>query len=128
MKSIWPPTALSYLAGLTKPSLLAPTVKLSPRPRPKHQFGRARIHGVTGEESHSSPGSEIRILRWSSEISAQKWMNFYMKLLSRWATGGGLKLVASVEVALPTGIPGSKAEETKVASRELGLGFPKQSN
>jgi hypothetical protein len=48
-------------------------------------------------------------------------MNFYTKVLSRFATAGGLKLTVTVDVDPPGGTTMSKAEETKVALRELGL-------
>lgn len=35
------------------------------------------------------------------EISPQKWMNFYTKVLSRFATAGGLKLTVTVDVDRP---------------------------
>jgi hypothetical protein len=48
-------------------------------------------------------------------------MNFYTKVLSRFATAGGLKLTVTVDVDPPGGTTISKVEETKVALRELGL-------
>jgi hypothetical protein len=68
-----------------------------------------------------APGLEISGFRWTGEISPQKWMNFYTKVLSRFATTGGLKLSVTVEVAPPGGLTASKVEETKVALRELGI-------
>jgi hypothetical protein len=60
-------------------------------------------------------------LSWTGEVSPQKWMNFYTKVLSRFATGGGLKLTVAVDITPLGGITVSQAEETKVALRELGL-------
>ena len=60
-------------------------------------------------------------LRWSGEIPPQKWMNFYTKVLSKFASGQGLKLTLSVEVAPEGGISPQKVEETRVALQELGL-------
>ena len=48
-------------------------------------------------------------------------MNFYTKVLSKFAGGKGLKLTLSVEVAEEGGISTQKIEETKAALRELGL-------
>jgi len=61
------------------------------------------------------------VLRWSGEIPPQKWMNFYTKVLSRFASGKGLKLTVSFEVAPDDGISSQKIEETRAALRELGL-------
>lgn len=66
-------------------------------------------------------GTEIAGFHWSGEISPQKWMNFYTKVLSRFATSGGLKLTVTVDVEPPGGTTVSKVEDTKVALRELGL-------
>ena len=74
----------------------------------------------TTATTKATPGSTAR-LRWSGEVPPQKWMNFYTKVLSRFATGSGLKLTVSVEVAPTEGISAQKAEETKVALRELGI-------
>ena len=60
-------------------------------------------------------------LTWSGEIPAQKWMNFYTKVLSRFATGGLMKIHLCVEISQLTGISPQKIEETIVALNELGL-------
>jgi hypothetical protein len=60
-------------------------------------------------------------MKWSGEIPPQRWMNFYTKVLSKFATGQGLKLTLSVEVSPDGGIPVQKIEEVRVALRELAL-------
>jgi hypothetical protein len=60
-------------------------------------------------------------LRWEGEIPSQKWMNFYTKVLSKYAAGKGLRLTVRVEISSESGISNQKIEETKVALRELGL-------
>ncbi|MBI3184665.1 MAG: ATP-binding protein [Myxococcales bacterium] len=74
-----------------------------------------------GTSEPPPPGLEIAGFRWTGEISPQKWMNFYTKVLSRFATAGGLKLTVTVDVTPPGGATISKMDETKVALRELGL-------
>jgi uncharacterized protein DUF499 len=70
----------------------------------------------------STPGpATVMTLKWSGEIPPQRWMNFYTKVLSKFATGQGLKLTLSVEVSPDEGIPLQKIEETRVALREVGL-------
>ena len=71
--------------------------------------------GTTGGEC--KPGT----LRWTGEVPTQKWMNFYTKVLSRYATGKGLKLAVSFEVAIEGGVSKQNIEETKTALKELGL-------
>lgn len=61
------------------------------------------------------------VLRWSGEVPTQKWMNFYTKVLSRFATGKGLKLSVSFEVTTEGGVSKQNVEETKTALKELGL-------
>lgn len=68
-----------------------------------------------------APIPQIAGFQWTGDVSPQKWMNFYTKVLSRFATGGGLKLTVTVDVAPPEGTTSAKIEETKVALRELGL-------
>lgn len=60
-------------------------------------------------------------LSWTGEIPPQKWMNFYMKVLSKFASGQGLKLKLNVEMKPDGGVSKQKLEETKAALRELGL-------
>ena len=67
------------------------------------------------------PPAAPGVLRWTGEIPPQKWMNFYTKVLSKFASGQGLKLTLSVEVAPEGGISPQKVEETRVALQELGL-------
>lgn len=67
------------------------------------------------------PPEGAKKLSWSGEIPSQKWMNFYTKVLSRFASGKGLKLVLSVEAAPEGGVSDQKIEEVQIALRELGL-------
>jgi aromatic ring-opening dioxygenase catalytic subunit (LigB family) len=57
------------------------------------------------------------LLRWAGEVTPQKWMNFYTKVLSRFVTGGGLKLKVEIEVISQEGVSQQKVEQTKVALR-----------
>jgi hypothetical protein len=60
-------------------------------------------------------------LSWSGEVPAQKWMNFYTKVLSRFARDSGLKLTVGIDISPEGGVSEQSVEETKVALRELGL-------
>ena len=70
-------------------------------------------------EEHKPQG--IQKIAWSGEIPPQKWMNFYSRVLAKFATGSGLKLSVKIEVAPDGGVSQQKIEETRVALRELGL-------
>lgn len=69
----------------------------------------------------STPPPEIAGFTWSGEVSPQKWMNFYTKVLSKFTTGPGLRLAVTVEVTPAGGLAATKVEETRNALRELGL-------
>lgn len=69
----------------------------------------------------TSPPPEIAGFTWTGEVSPQKWMNFYTKVLSKFATGSGLRLTVTVEVTPSGGLASTKLEETRNALRELGL-------
>jgi len=71
--------------------------------------------------SSASKGVEITSIAWSGEIPAQKWMNFYTKVLSKFAAVRGLKLTVRFEIAPEGGVSRQKIEETKTALRELGM-------
>jgi len=60
-------------------------------------------------------------LRWSGQVPVQKWMNFYTKVLAKFATGTDLKVTVSIDVTPDTNTADQKIEETKTALRELGL-------
>jgi hypothetical protein len=55
------------------------------------------------------------------EVPAQKWMNFYTKVLAKFATSKGLRLTVKVEAAPESGVSKQVVEETKAALRELNL-------
>jgi hypothetical protein len=48
-------------------------------------------------------------------------MNFYSRVLSKFATGSGLRVTVKVEIAPEGGVSEQKVEETRSALRELGL-------
>lgn len=65
--------------------------------------------------------TEVGGFSWSGDVAAQKWMNFYTKVLSRFVTKGELKLGVSVQFT-PVGNMSMEAiEDMRVALRELGL-------
>jgi hypothetical protein len=63
----------------------------------------------------------VKKLSWSGEVPPQKWMNFYTKVLSKFAGGKGLKIILKIEVSPEGGVSTQKIEETKTSLRELGL-------
>ena len=79
---------------------------------------------VTGDENQPTrlvqPDFFSRI-QWIGEIPPQKWMNFYTKVVSKFAASKGVKLTVSLEAAPEGGVSKQKIEEVKAALRELGL-------
>jgi hypothetical protein len=63
----------------------------------------------------------ITKLIWEGDIAAQKWVNFYMKVLAKFASSHDLQLGLHVEITGNGAISPQKVEEMKAALRELGL-------
>jgi hypothetical protein len=66
------------------------------------------------------PGEQI--IRWRGTVPPQKWMNFYTKVLTKFAANPGLKLEVSFEVPIAREQADAKAEETRAGLKDLGLG------
>ena len=80
------------------------------------------------EERPVGPGTEVpielprkRTLRWRGTVPPQKWMNFYTKVLTRFATSQELRLEVSFEVPVDRNEAQSKVDETRSGLKELGL-------
>ena len=62
-----------------------------------------------------------RTIRWSGNVPPQKWMQFYTKVLSKYATSPELKIEVSFQMKVEPIKRDAKAAETKTGLRELGL-------
>lgn len=107
----------------TSPFQLASPASEVNRPSSGGSSPSAAGPGIVPPDPALAPASAggAACVRWSGEIAPQKWMNFYTKVLARFATAPGLKIRIEIEAAPPGGIPKGKLDETKVALRELGL-------
>jgi hypothetical protein len=103
--------AEAYEAGRVSPP---PDVVVEPR-----KTDNSDTNDTSSVKPHI-PASIPRLV-WSGDVPHQKWMNFYTKVLSKFAATAGLKLTLRVEVAPAEGVSPQKVDETKVALRELGL-------
>lgn len=65
--------------------------------------------------------SGAKYIRWRGTVPTQKWMNFYTKVISKFATSPDLKIEVTFEVKVDREQADSKAGETKSGLRELGL-------
>jgi hypothetical protein len=95
LKAVEPPQ-------LTKPETPQPDAPKPPEPKRTEQL-------------------TVSTMAWTGEVPPQKWMNFYTKVLSKFAAARGLKLKLPVEVSPEGGLSKQKIDETKSALRELGL-------
>ncbi len=64
--------------------------------------------------------STPQTLRWKGAVPTQKWMNFYTKVLTRFASSG-LKIEVTFEVPVDRGQAQSKLDDTRSGLKELGL-------
>jgi hypothetical protein len=60
-------------------------------------------------------------LSWEGELPPQKWTNFYMKVLTRFATDPSLRLRVQFEVSPEIQVLQAQLNEIEIALKELGL-------
>ncbi len=121
--------AESYKAALVGPATPAPTPTpvttssgddAAPTPHPTETTTDSE--GATQQPTPTPNQPEVfPHIKWSGEVPAQKWMNFYTKVVSKFAAAQGVKLKVTFEAAREGGVSKQKVEETKAALRELGL-------
>jgi hypothetical protein len=113
-------TAEAYLAGKSAPDSPPAT-----QPTQSTVGGSPESFSLTSPSGPTSvpvlPPESIARLRWHGDVPPQKWMNFYTKVLSKFATQSGLKITLTVEIAPDGGVSSQKVDEIKIALRELGL-------
>jgi predicted AAA+ superfamily ATPase len=63
-----------------------------------------------------------RVVSWRGTVPPQKWMNFYTKVLTRFASTPDLKLEVAFEAPLEPDQADAKADEARSGLKELGLG------
>jgi hypothetical protein len=97
-----------------------PAPSATPHPIAEPGDGDAPV-GTTASPQAGGTSVIVRGFRWTGEITPQKWMDFYTKVLARFAAAKGLRLTLTVDVEPEGGVSKAKIEETKVALRELGM-------
>lgn len=68
-----------------------------------------------------TPSLARRRLYWEGELPPRRWTDFYMKILTHFATAPSLRLRVSFEVAPEEGISEALLEEVRMAIEDLGL-------
>ena len=86
-----------------------------------HEGGQEQPASTTSKQPDAKPQQLPLALKWEGDIPAQKWMNFYMRALTGFATNKGLKLRVSVKLNDEAGISQQKIDEMRAALKELGL-------
>ena len=79
------------------------------------------IRIVTKDAPPPPPPPGKQTVSWRGNVPPQKWMNFYTKVLTRFASSPDLKLEVSFEVPLEPGQAATKADEARTGLKELGL-------
>lgn len=87
---------------------------------------RATSNDITGSSSVTiNKAASSQRFSWRGQIPPQKWTNFYMKVLTKFASSQDLEMKLQVEVSVEARDGGQlseqKLEEIKIALRELGL-------
>jgi hypothetical protein len=75
--------------------------------------------GGGGGPGGTPPGKAV--VRWEGDVPPQKWMNFYTKVLTRFAANSDLKLRVTFEVPVEAEQADAKTSETRTGLKELGL-------
>jgi hypothetical protein len=112
--------AEDHLAQLAAPKVVDTTPADAPPVAVPVAPGTVVPPGSPGAPAGPAPAT-VPGFAWTGDVPPQKWTNFYMKVLSKFATGDGVKLSVTVEVVPTGGVSQAKLDETRVALRELGL-------
>jgi hypothetical protein len=90
----------------------------------EEEFGGKPKEAPLGGEGQPTQPVQAELfsrIQWIGEVPPQKWMNFYTKVVSKFAASKGVKLTVTFEAAPESGVSKQKVEEVKAALRELGL-------
>jgi len=115
-------TAEAYQAAQATPQPATPTPPAVPETANPSPNPPGTPDGPTPQPTPPLAQPELFAhLEWSGEVPAQKWMNFYTKVVSKFAAAKGVKLKVTFEACPEGGVSKQKLEETRAAIRELGL-------
>jgi hypothetical protein len=117
-------TADAYQKAQTAPSTAAPAQSAVTAESTAATSTTAANADPATDRQPGAPETQIELfphIQWSGEVPAQKWVNFYTKVVSKFAAGQGVKLKVTLEVNPLGGVSKQKVEETRAALRELGL-------
>ncbi|WP_448594946.1 ATP-binding protein [Thermoflexus hugenholtzii] len=99
-----------------------PAPPVGPEPPPLGPGRIAEEDQSVGPHPETTPSPPVRLrLSWRGALPPQKWTQFYMKVLTHFATDPSLRLDVGFEVELEGNIARNRLEEIQAALRELGL-------
>jgi hypothetical protein len=78
-------------------------------------------HRKDEEDDAGRTAAGKRLIRWRGTVPPQKWMNFYTKVLTRFASSQELRLEVSFEVPVERDQAQTRADEARSGLKELGL-------
>ena len=113
-------TADAYKAAQAAPGETKPSATI-----PGGRTGAATGAGTTEPTATTAQpvqAETVPRIEWTGDVPPQKWMNFYTKVVSKYAAGQGVSLKVTFKACPEGGISTRKVEETKASLRELGLG------
>ena len=114
-------TAEAYVAAKTTP-VTTPGVQPPVTGTPESSTAATPTPPFTLQPPTAPPtATAFARVSWQGDVPPQKWMNFYTKVLSKFATQPGLTIGLNVEIAPQGGVSPQKVDEIRVALRELGL-------
>lgn len=114
-------TALAYREAQSQPAATEPPIAVGDHPSGTPGLAEPATLPFEPPVKSEPVAGGLRSLRWTGEVPSQKWMNFYTRVLSKFATGSGLRVTVKIEIAPEGGVSEQKVEETRSALRELGL-------
>jgi hypothetical protein len=82
-----------------------------------------RVARKTDQDDDDDAEKKVKVIRWQGSMPPQKWTNFYMKVISPFASTAGLILRVEVEMPPEKNEQQAKAQLEKIrnALRDLGL-------
>ena len=120
-------TAEAYVAAKTS-SVTTPAVQLPVTETPESPTATTTPPFTLQPRMTQPTATAFTRVLWQGDVPPQKWMNFYTKVLSKFATQPGLRIGLSVEIAPEGGVSPQKVDEIRVALRELACRITRELN
>ena len=100
---------------------ISTTVNFTVRAKSASDSSTGSFGSGSGVTIPPGPVPQTTSLKWKGEVPTQKWTNFYMRVLSKFASDKSLNLKLTVEVEAEGEVSEQKRQEAEAALKELGL-------